>query len=363
MQPSSQDQASPLFPILSRSSFEAPDPLALSLQIGLMVTSAVSAAVQLHLPEYLEQPKTVEELAQETNTHAPSLYLLLRALAGIGIFTELDEKQHIFGHTDRSRLLLPEATANLVRLWGADYQWDSWRDLAHTIKTGKPAMTRSYGDDMTLWSYLDAHPEQRQEFQEGLAANARLVIPAILDAYDFSTVQHFVDIGGGHGALAESVLSRYQQMRATLFDRAQIIEQVQRNKLPKLTPDLTARYAQAAGSFFEEIPAGDCYALKNVLMDWGDEEYLRILRACQKTLEPSGTLLIIEPVLSDETPFTKFFSLQMAMMMHAARHRNLEEHKALLEKAGFTLSRAIPLGLEQMLLECKISRARKDGDL
>src|SRR5262245_32101923 len=145
-----------LFPLLVRNNPASPDPMVLNLQVGLMVTSAVSAAVKLHLAEHIgETPKTIEELAQETQTHASSLYLLMRALAGIGIFQELDEHAHRFGNTQRSRLLFSESMGSLVRLWGADYQWESWRDLMHTIQTGKPAISKRYEGDANIWTYLN----------------------------------------------------------------------------------------------------------------------------------------------------------------------------------------------------------------
>jgi hypothetical protein len=327
-----------------------------------MVTSAVSTAVKLGLATHIgEQPKTIDELANGTQTHAPSLYLLMRALAGIGIFEEIDEDTHMFGNTERSLLLLPDVAGSLVQLWGAEYQWDSWRDLVHTIQTGKPAISKRYGDDANIWTYLNDHPDENKQFQQGLAVNASLIIPTLLETYDFSGFQQIVDVGGGHGALSISLLRHYPQLRVTLFDRANIIELVQQGSARTLPADILARYSLVAGSFFETVPGGDCYIIKNVLMDWSDADYLRILHTCRNAMRgSSGRLLILEPVLSAETPFTKFFTLQMAMMMHAAKHRTLADHQALLATAGFTLTQAIPLGLEQMLLEAQVSTTKEE---
>jgi hypothetical protein len=57
----------------------------------LWKTQAIHVADRLHLAEALaDGTHTVARLAEMTGTHAPSLYRLLRALASIGIFTELD---------------------------------------------------------------------------------------------------------------------------------------------------------------------------------------------------------------------------------------------------------------------------------
>jgi precorrin-6B methylase 2 len=326
------------------------------MQSGLMLCSAVHTAVRLDLATHLKTPKSLAVLASETQTHAPSLYLLLRALAASDIFIEQEEATHTFAHTQRSRLLIPDevgSQAALVRLWGAGYQWDAWQHLLHTIQTGKPALEVCYGDGTTIWSHLIANPQEMEGFQRGLTDVSNLVIPAILATYDFSSLRHIVDVGGGYGNLAVTLLRTYPTLHATLFDRASIIEQVQRDFRSALSEDVVSRYTLAAGNFFEAIPSGaDCYILKNVLMDWSDEEYVQILRQCRRAIgEHAGRILVIESVISEDSTFTKFFTLQMAMMMRAARHRTLEEHQALFASAGFRLMHAFPLGLEQLLFE------------
>jgi O-methyltransferase domain/Dimerisation domain len=352
-----------LFPRLSSlPGLDAPDPIAFSLQCGLMVTSAVNTAVKLGLADRLDEgPKTIEELARETESHAPSLYLLLRALAGINIFEEVDEQTHTFANTASSRLLRNSEMADLVRLWGAGYQWDAWKNLSYTIQTGRPALETIYGKGTNIWTYLTTiSPQEGETFQRGLTVVSNLLIPAILATYNFSDLTHIVDVGGGHGNLCVSLLKAYPELTATLFDRPSIIEHVQ--KKPIRDEEIASRYSQVAGDFFESVPAGgDCYILKNVMMDWPDQEYLRILECCRQAMdERTGRVLVIEPVISQETPFTKFFSLQMAMMMKAARHRTLEEHRSLFAAAGFHLTRANPLGLEQMLLEGRPSKPYRE---
>jgi hypothetical protein len=94
--------------------------LALELQAGIMVCAAINAAVQLDLPDLLDQPKSATQLAQESATHAPSLLILLRALSSIGILTETDntsETEPLFGPTEQSRVLRKGDMAALVQLW------------------------------------------------------------------------------------------------------------------------------------------------------------------------------------------------------------------------------------------------------
>ncbi len=356
-----------LFPTLAQQpGTEAPDPFVLNLQSGLMVASAVLAAVKLRLPDALsDEPQTVEELARKADAHAPTLLLLLRALASIEIGKEVDPDAHTFVQTERSRALcrqLEPGMADLVELWGAPYQWDAWRNLDYTVRTGRPALEASWEMHTTIWSYLDRHPLERKTFQRALAANASLILPAILAAYDFSAIRHLVDVGGGQGSLCLELLSRSPELHATLFEQPAVIAQAQK-QVRALPEQVAVRYHLVDGDFFRSVPAGaDCYVLKNVLMDWPDAAALTILKCCRQAMDPQrGRLLVIEPVLGPDTPFTLFFSLQMAMLMHAARHRSLEEHRALFAQAGFALCHSLSLGLEHMLLEGRPVESEQEG--
>src|SRR5438105_15084704 len=73
---------------------------------------AISAAAKLVVADCLESgPKTTTELATELNVHEDSLYRLLRALAGSGIFHETDGRT--FAQTPLSNLLRDSATPSL----------------------------------------------------------------------------------------------------------------------------------------------------------------------------------------------------------------------------------------------------------
>src|SRR6058998_2597038 len=73
---------------------------------------AISAATRLGVADCLESgPKTTTELAAQLNVHEDSLYRLLRALAGSGIFHEMDGRT--FVQTPLSALLCDSAMPSL----------------------------------------------------------------------------------------------------------------------------------------------------------------------------------------------------------------------------------------------------------
>ena len=71
---------------------------------GVRLSQAISAAATLGIADLLaEGPRPVDELASATETHAPSLYRLLRALAAEGIFAELANRR--FALTPKAEFL------------------------------------------------------------------------------------------------------------------------------------------------------------------------------------------------------------------------------------------------------------------
>src|ERR1044071_7331898 len=73
--------------------FETPPPFIMLRMIsGFWISRAIYVAAKLGIADLVkDEPKTASELAQETGTHAPSLYRVLRALASVNIFAKDDE--------------------------------------------------------------------------------------------------------------------------------------------------------------------------------------------------------------------------------------------------------------------------------
>lgn len=58
---------------------------------GFQITQGIYVAARLGIADLLKDgPRSSEDLAQATATHAPSLYRVLRLLSAVGILTEGD---------------------------------------------------------------------------------------------------------------------------------------------------------------------------------------------------------------------------------------------------------------------------------
>lgn len=323
-------------------------PLIQLVQQGAMAQIACASA-ELGIADLLASgPKDVAELAQATQTHAPSLRRLLRTLVTLGLCAECE---------DGSFLLLPAGealrsdAANSVRswmLWFGKHQWPVWGRLLHSVKTGERA--RSSG----TFEYLECDPEAASCFNGAMIELTRIVANDVVHAYDFTGLERVLDVGGGRGTLLAAILDAYADLRGVLLELPHGIEGARSHLTDCGVSD---RCDLVTGNFFEAIPSGaDAYILKNVIHDWDDERAALILRNCRRATEPDAKLLLIErimPLRLEPSPAHRAIAYaDMAMLVGlGGRERTEEEFRLLLEAAGFGLCRVIAIAQEYRILE------------
>jgi cyclopropane fatty-acyl-phospholipid synthase-like methyltransferase len=317
---------------------------------GFWLSRALSVVVKLGIADLLKEgPKNSEELAQTTNTHAPSLFRVLRALAAEGVFYE--DKNGRFSATLLAATLqtgVPGSLRAFLLEQLDDEHYGAWGDLMHSVKTGETAFDNHFS--MDLWQYRALHPEDAKTFDEAMANMTDVAVGPILRAYNFSPFRTVVDIGGGDGSLLAAILGKYPEVKGVLFDMPRVTPKAERRIE---AAGLAKRCKIVSGDFFESVPAsGDAYILKAVIHDWDDERAATILRNCLRAMTEHGRLLLIEAVIPPGNGpfFHKFMDLNM-MVMTGGRERTGDEYQALLKSAGCKLTRIVPTSSELSVIE------------
>ncbi len=305
------------------------------------VSRLVHLAAQLNLADHLaEGPKSAEELAKPTGTHAPSLYRVMRTLASLGLFTE--NAKHHFSLTPLGEALqagAPGSARATVLATAGDWFNRGMDQLLYSVQTGKSGFEKAYG--MPAFDWLAQHPEEASLFSETMIGIHGAEPAAVAAAYDFSGFETIVDVGGSTGNLLSTILARNPKARGILFDMPHVVREA-----PALIEGrgLADRVRIEAGSFFENVPSGgDAYLLSHVLHDWSEGQCLTILGHCRRAMKPGARLLIIEMVLpTGDTPHPgKMLDIVM-LVMPGGEERTGPEYGALLGKAGFELTRVVP---------------------
>src|SRR5712692_7657297 len=233
---------------------EVPPPIAmLQLISGFWISRCVYVAAKLGIPDLVKDaPKSGEELATATSTHAPSLFRVLRALASVGIFAQQNDGR--FGLTPLSDTLesgVPGSLRAFAMTELGEEHYPAWGDLMHSVRTGEIAFDHHFGTD--VWKFFEQHPENAKIFNDAMSGMTAAANEAILARYDFLAVKKIVDVGGGHGGLITSILKANRSVKGVLFDSPQVIEGAQTRIK---AAGLADRCEIIAGDFFKAVPAG-----------------------------------------------------------------------------------------------------------
>ena len=190
---------------------------------GYQVSQAIHVAAVLGLADRLvDGARSSDDLAADTGTHPPSLYRLLRALASVGVFRELDERRfELTSVGQRLRVDVDDSIAGWAAYIGQPYYWAAWAALGQSVRTGETGFGHVHGTD--VWTYRSTRPEASAVFDAAMASLSRRTNAQILAAYDFSRFATIVDVGGGSGAFLAAVLAAVPSARGVLFDQPHVV--------------------------------------------------------------------------------------------------------------------------------------------
>ena len=326
---------------LSNNETTPPAAFLTQILLGSLSSQALYVAAKLGIADLLaDGPKTVEQLAAATNTDAPSLYRVMRALASIGVFTE--QERGTFALTATAEPLrsdVPNSLRDVTIFWGEDWHWEVWGKILYSVRTGKSAWSQIHGDD--VFDYFARNPEAGEIFNRAMSSFSGIATAAVVDAYDFGGIQTIVDIAGGHGRVLTAILEANPKMRGVLFDLAHVIAGARRQVAASTAAE---RVEFIAGDFFANVPEGaDAYIMKHIIHDWDDERALTILKNVKRAMNPAGRVLLVEAVIADgnNQDFGKLLDLEM-LVSPGGKERTADEYKELFARAGLKMTRIVP---------------------
>ncbi len=319
----------------------------LQISLGQILSKAVCTIIKLNVPDLLvDNPKTAEELAELTGSHALSLGRLLRYLASLNIFA-IDEQER-FALTPLSDVLRTDAPSS-PRDWilfnAEPWRWELSQSFEKVIATGLSAYEHVY--QKTVYEVFNEKPEYAIAFNKAMKSWSSSLPNAVVNAYNFQTANLVVDVGGGMGDLLIAILEANKTVNGILFDQLNVIQEAQNFIANK---EIVNRCKLVDGDFLKSVPSGgDLYIISYVLMDWSNEDCITILKNCRASMSNNGSLLIIEPFadVSNEQTFAQYTDMIM-LQETSGRVRTLKEWNTLLDSSGFTIKNIIPTGTLSM---------------
>jgi 2,7-dihydroxy-5-methyl-1-naphthoate 7-O-methyltransferase len=323
--------------------------------LDLATPMALRVAATLRLADLMPDDGSgggtvIGDLAERTGSDPDALARVLRHLVQHGVFTEPRPGQFAANQT-AAMLRTGQPGLMWLDLDGFGGRMDlAFTALAHTVRTGEPAWEQVFG--LPFWDYLDANPAISASFDATMAVDGGN--SAVAERYDWTTVEHVADIGGGTGTLIAEVLQRNPRLRGTVADLPETAARA-REYLAGL--GLDGRCEVVGQSFFDPLPAGaDAYLLNRVIHDWDDAAATVILRRCAEAAGSTGRVLVVESHGTPGGDAAAFAEMNLRMLVLAGgRERTLDDYSALATDAGLQVIAVHEISERAVIIECVAS--------
>lgn len=303
------------------------------------LSQLVELLIEFEIADRLaDGPLPVETLAEQTGTHAPSLYRILRTAASVGLFAETETKGtfELTPLADGLRSGNPRAVLALAKYNRMDLTQRAYAELRHSVRTGEPAFEKAFG--VPFVEYLQRNPEIDAYYDGFMSHWSRQFVEQELAQWDLARFRRIADLGGGDGFFLAHVLKAFPETTGHLIELPWMAE-----KAAKLLAEhqVGDRAEVVAGDLrTADVPGDcDCYFIKAVLHDLNDEDAGLVLRRVRAAIgDRDARLLVVDSVLEPGNAWDhgKFLDLDM-LVLHGGRERTLDDWNALFAEAGFEL--------------------------
>jgi predicted transcriptional regulator len=306
----------------------------------LATPMAVRVAATLRVADHITRGlRTAPELAAAANVNAAALDRVLRHLVTAGILRR-DENSG-YALTDRGEALRDDHPAGLRRMLDIESAIGradlSFVQLLHSVRTGEPAFPVQYG--RPFWDDLASDPARTASFDRQMGADIAADAPAIVAAYDWGSIGHVIDVGGGNGALLVAMLREHPTLRGTVLDLPDTAEAA---RAALTAAGFADRCDVVPGSFFDPLPPGaGGYLLSAILHDWDDDGARAILRRCAEAAGRDGAVFVIEKIGADGESLRTGMDLRM-LAYFGGRERGVAELAALAADCGLRVAAVHP---------------------
>jgi hypothetical protein len=329
-----------------------PPPMRL-MQIGsaFWQSRVLHIAAQLDLATVLgDQALSSEELACHLQVDPDALYRLLRMLAAMGIF-EFDPQSRVANNALSQPLRTDsrDCVRHMVLMHNSPEMCRPWYEaLERGVRTGQPPFAICHGQE--LYAYMDAHAGFDRLFSQAMDEVEALGGDSFATAFDWSSFDRIIDIGGNKGAKSAAILRRHAGLQALVVDRPQIIAQARawwssqgdsscRERLRFIESDVLNGPLPAATG------PRDAYLLSAVLHGFDDVTCVNALRQVGVAAGNTGAaIVLLEMVMPENDADLTSTSFDMQMFMGTrGRERTQSQWQRVFREAGLVLVEVVLL--------------------
>jgi len=209
------------------------------------------------------------------------------------------------------------------------------KDILNVLKTGKPANWASLKDEQA-WAKAMERDDFAAQFTAAMDCRGVYLAQALAKKVDPGHRTRLLDIAGGSGIYACSLVAHHPHLRATVFEKNPVDAIATRCIANRGFAD---RVSVAVGDMFAESLPADCdiHLFSNVLHDWDEPQVQLLIAKSFTALRPGGLLLIHDMhINADKTgPLPVAAYSAMLMTITEGKCYAVEEINSCLAQAGF----------------------------
>jgi predicted O-methyltransferase YrrM len=295
----------------------------------------LTALVHLDLFSWLaEHPATKEEICRAFDTADRPTDVMMTLFAAMGL---VDASPGGEFH------LTPTAREHLVKTspWYLGPYYESMKnrpvalDLLKVLRTGKPANWSSQKDQGDWHKAMETEAFAAQ-FTAAMDCRGVYLAQAVAKTIDLSNRRRVLDVAGGSGIYACSLVAHHPGLSATVFEKPPVDRIAAAAIANRGWSD---RVSVVAGDMLvDRLPAdADAHLWSNVLHDW-DEPIVRQLIGKSFEVLPSGGLIVIHDAFLNASKSGPVHVAEYSvLLMHASEGRcySTREMERYLTDAGF----------------------------
>jgi predicted O-methyltransferase YrrM len=301
----------------------------------------LTAMVHLDLFSRLAQrPMTKQELCRDLGITDRPTDVMLTLFAAMGL---LEERQHVFQLTTLAREHLVKTSP-----WYLGPYFESLRDrpmaldLLEVLRTGKPANWASRKNEKD-WHHAMETEEFATQFTAAMDCRGVYLAQALAKALQLSDHRRLIDIAGGSGIYACSLVRHHPHLIATVFEKPPV-DRIAAGAIANR--GCSERVSVVAGDMLTDaLPAGaDVHMFSNVLHDWDETVVRQLVSKSFDALEPRGVIVIHDAFLNAAKAGPLHVAEYSVLLMHSSQGRcySIAEMNRYLTDAGFSAVEYVP---------------------
>jgi predicted O-methyltransferase YrrM len=294
----------------------------------------LAAIVHLDLFSWLHtNPATAADVCRAFGTAARPTDVMLTLFAAMGFVEAREDAFH----------LTPLAREHLVKTspWFLGPYYESLKnrpvalDLLTVLRTAKPANWGSQKDGKD-WHVAMETEEFAARFTAAMDCRGVYLAQAVAKSIDLSSRRHLLDIAGGSGVYACSLVTHHPHLAATVFEKPPVDTIAARAIANR---GCSAKVKVAAGDMLDgPLPSdADVHLYSNVLHDWDEPVVRQLIVKSFDALPPGGLVVIHDAFLNAAKDGPLHVAEYSVLLMHSSEGRcySTREMEQYLTHAGF----------------------------